>query len=135
MTISMREVRCTSHPYTLKPGAAGPMISIPYPSHTSTVIILGAPGTIGEPRSRRWAHTPRDEQPLHYYRTVSFQLGNTFNAMTKFRIKDQWKFGFMPFSLVLNLGFRIDCGKSIRGAGTTRYRGYLGRCEGSRIVR
>jgi hypothetical protein len=52
----------------------------------------------------------RREMSEHYYRSVLFLFDDEFNLLSKFRVADQWKLGFVPADLATNIGVHINCG-------------------------
>lgn len=44
-----------------------------------------------------------------YFRTTSFYFDDRFDLISKFRVTDQWKLGFLPVSFVSKVEFRIQC--------------------------
>jgi hypothetical protein len=70
----------------------------------------------GRPRKNHWWDVDfvgdymRREMSEHYFRSVRFLFDTYFEWLPKFRVTDQWKLGFCPVEIVLNIGVTIQCG-------------------------
>jgi len=51
----------------------------------------------------------RRELGERYYRSVRFDFGQNFDLLSRFRVTDQWKLGFVPAVIGTNISVTIDC--------------------------
>lgn len=45
----------------------------------------------------------------HYYRSTSFNFEDNLDLLSKFRVTDQWKLGFLPVSFVSQVAVSVKC--------------------------